>query len=453
MVSSSGAYPSLDRDYEQQRQQRELSTLFKAHLSPAFRALVRQNTDLDSPGNDVSLATCEKVPTSDPAKAKLSRDKRVNNGDFDGSVFDTNNARGVPTVNSQEIDESDIDLKGCEYELVTHFSDAREAIQASMGRSRERQRRVLALIQVGEVSHAKRLANCQRKSVQLECPELAGGCGSDDNFQLITCDSRLCPTCQDRSLGQKANQYAAVVAGWDHPSMVRLSLPKRVDPTVEDLERGIDALRGAHGSLRRRVVPANGPGWSWGEWRSKLCMVGARDLARRWQKRYVDQGRGIPFKEVVPTGFYGIDLKQGSDGSVNVHMHILADIPWVPQAALSHLWDELIAAPVVDIRRIDGRGDQDAIDAILEVVAYAAKPPEWQTVEDEVAYFQALKGSKLVQPFGELHGNTPTMPGRLCCADCGQAPRWWHYKGIVDGAYQTMSLLGSSADGDRPPPT
>lgn len=281
---------------------------------------------------------------------------------------------------------------------------------------------------------------------------MAGGCGSDDNYLLVSCDSRLCPECQDRVMGQKANQYGVVVAGWEHPTMLRLSLPKRVEPTEEAISRAVDALRGAHGSLRRRVIPADGPGWSWQEWKAKLCMVGARDLARRWQKRYVEQGKGIPFKEVVPTGFYGIDLKQGEDGSVYVHMHVLADIPWLPQAALSHLWDELIAAPVVDIRRVDGRGPEDAINAAMEVVAYAAKPPDWETIEGEVAYYQAMKGSKLVQPFGELHGNTPVMPGRLCCADCGEIPPWWNYIGIVNGAYQTMHLMGASADGDRPPP-
>lgn len=403
----------LSADYDAENEAAQMATLFKAHLSPAFSALVRIRAGLDPPGTAPSLATCEKVPTSDP---DLARER--------------------PT----------------EYRLVERVTAAREAIQAALGRSRERQRKVLALIQAGEPAHAKRLANCMRKSVQLECPTMAGGCGSDDNYQLITCDSRLCEPCQRRRMGQKASQYAGEVAGWDHPTMIRLSLPKRVEPTEEEIGKAVGALRGAHGRLRRRVVPPDGPGWSWADWKGKLCMVGARETARRWQKRYVSQGRGIPFDEVVRTGFYGIDIKQGNDGSLNVHMHVLADAPWIPQAALSNLWDDLIAAPVVDVRRIDGRDDQDAEAAVMEVVAYAAKPPEWQTVEGEVQYLKALKGSKLVQPFGELHGNTPDLLGRLCCADCEQAPRWWNYVGVVRGAYQTMALEGSSADGDRPPP-
>ena len=80
------------------------------------------------------------------------------------------------------------------------------------------------------------------------------------------------------------------------------------------------------------------------------------------------------------------------------------------------------------------------------------KPPEFATVGDEVEYLTALKGSWLVQPFGSLHGNTPRIHGLLRCSSCECAPRWWTYKGLVDGGHDNMEVTGSSADGDRPPP-
>jgi len=332
-------------------------------------------------------------------------------------------------------------------EELGYVPDSLEAIQASKGRSRERQRKVLELIRQGEVAHAKRLATCKRKSVELECPDEfgAGGCGAT-NYVPVHCDSRLCPDCMNRRMGEKAGQYLPVVENWDHPVMMRLSLDRRVDP--DDLERAVDALRGAHGRLRRRVVQTDGE--TWRRWKSVLHARGERELARRWQKRYVNQGKGIPFKEIVSAGFYGIDIKQGDDGTLNVHMHILADCPYLPQAKLSELWDDLVDAPVVDIRRIDTEGESDAESALMEVIGYAAKAPEWDDIEDQVAYFETLKGSKLVQPFGELHGNTPEVLSHLLCGECGMEPKWWNYRGTVDGRYNTVEVV--TGRGDRPPP-
>lgn len=358
----------------------------------------------------LSLATCEKVPRISEAAGP--------SGDY---------------IESRD------DLR--------HVPAALEALDASIGRDRERQEKVIELIEAGEVSHAKRFAECRRKSVQLRCSDEKwwyGGCGSSENYVPISCDSRLCPDCMNRKMGRVASRYAPVVADWNHPTMLRLSLHRRFEP--DELERAVDALRGAHGRLRSRKVPPNGDGWSWSEWKRSLRTIGRTDLARRWQKRYVDQGKWIPVDEIIPTGFYGIDIKQGDDGTLNVHMHVLADVPWFPQAALSSVWGELTAAPVVDVRRVDG-GEESAV---MEVIGYAAKPPEFQSVGDEVQYLQTLKGSKLVQPFGDLHSNTPTAAADLICAECGESPMQWEYEGVVDGEISTVEI--ATSDGDRPPP-
>lgn len=406
----------------------DVAAAFRAHTSPAFEAAALLAADTPEGGTQSYLATCEKVPTSDKEKAE----------------------------NRPE-----------EYELVEQVTDAREALQSCIGRSRERERTVLALIDAGEVAHAKRVAQCCRKSVQLEC----GHCESGENYVPMHCDSRLCPECSKRQMGLKAEKYRPAVESFEHPTMMRLSLPNRVEP--ERLQTAIDALRGAFGRLRRRVIPPEGESvvedddggthrkrWVWADdggepadfyWKARLLQAGERRLAKRLEMKYVKQGKGIPFEEIVPSGVYGIDAKQGEDGTLNVHAHVIADCAFLPQAALASEWAEITNAPAVDIRRVQERGEQGAESALMEVVGYAAKPPEFQTKEQEVEYLTALKGSNLIQPFGELHGNTPAAEGILRCTDCEEAPAEWFYLGVVDERVSTAQA-GAAPDGDRPPP-
>jgi hypothetical protein len=217
----------------------------------------------------------------------------------------------------------------------------------------------------------------------------------------------------------------------------------------ERVETAVDALRGAFGRLRRRKIQTDGD--TFRKWMSALRAVGERRLAKRLEVERRN-GRGVPFEEIVRSGFYGIDIKQGEDGTLNVHMHVLADVPYLPQAVLSDLWDDVIGAPVVDIRRVEQRGESDEETALMEVVGYAAKAPEYESVDDEVEYLKALKGSKLIQPFGDLHGNTPETHALLFCCTCERTPREWAYLGTVDGRYETVGV-GSAPDGDRPPPS
>ena len=384
------------------------------------RRLERTLTDRAESSSDgeptVSLANCEKVPI--PADA------------------DSESADGGSDRSSEpDYAETISDLE--------HISDATEALQASVSRSRERQEKVLGLIEAGEVAHAKRLALCGRRSVQLEC----GRCASDENYVPVTCGSRLCEDCMNEKMGRVAGQYLPVVKGWDHPTMLRLSLPNRVEP--ERVETAVDALRGAFGRLRRRKVQVDDGTFK--KWMGAMRALGERKLAKRWEMER-KQGRGIPMDEIMRSGFYGIDIKQGDDGTLNVHLHVLADIPYLPQSVLSDLWDELVDAPVVDIRRVEQRGDNDEESALLEVIGYAAKAPEYESVDDEVAYYEALKGSKLIQPFGDLHGNTPDAGLPMYCCTCEESPSQWLYQGVVnDGGTCTVGV-GSPPDGDRPPP-
>jgi hypothetical protein len=418
----------------------------------------------DQAGTSLSVPTCEKVPTSPRPAIPEQVARKLAENPVARDTFLMCYRRGVGDAAIEELAEA-----------AVAGADAADALQAVMGRDDEREAHVVELCRSGEVAHAKRLATCGRQSVQLECPELGGGCGHEDNYVPISCDSILCPDCGSRRQGQAVERFGGVVEEWDAPTMLRFSLPERVDATEEEIGTAVDRLRDAFGKLRRRVIPTEGEHqgkrWVWendgGEpadayWKQSLRAEATRRAKHhgdtslfgrinRWEREYVEEGRGIPMDELLRSGIYGIDAKQGDDGTVNVHAHAIGEVPYIPQPALSAVWDDLTDAPVVDVRRVEERGEKGRETALMETVGYAAKPPEYRTTEAAVEYLKALKGSKLIQPFGELHGNTPDDSGELRCERCENTPSWWNYKGVVDERIDNMGKDWEE-DGDRPPP-
>ena len=424
---NSTAQASIEDGHAERRVSAELGELFRAHTSPIFHRLAKQAAGIspeatqEGSGSVPSVHHCEQLPTS--------------------------------PQNPQT--ESDYPLT---IEEAGHVSPATEALQAGIARQPSRQEKIQRLVEVGEAPHAKRLALCQRQSVQLRCPHMAGGCGCEDNFIPTSCDSRLCPTCMYRRMGRAIEKYEDLVEGMDHPTLLTLTIEN-----VEDLARGKEAVQGAFGRLRRRVIPSEGEQgtkrWVWRRdggapaddyWKSALTGARQHDLARDLQTRYVDEGRGIPFDELVEGGFYGIDIKEQEPGRYHVHLHAILDAAYIPQPALSSVWEDLTGASVVDVRGIDERGEQDAESALAEVVGYVCKPPAFETVDAKVEYLTALKGARLVQPFGSVHGNTPNVSGLLRCSNCERAPMYWDYLGFTDGHYDTMTTTAPQED--RPPP-
>ena len=424
-MSVESTQAALDAPHGARRADADLASLFRAHCSPTFHRLVRQSLALDPPEVGSSVHSCEQLPTSDLIPP--------------------------PSGDSEE-----------ELEPAERLTRATSALRAGIGRSRARQRKIVELVMAGEVAHAERFATCMRHSVQLECPQMAGGCGSEDNFVPVTCDSRLCPACMNRRMGRAIQKYRLPVSSFDHPALLTLTIENTPDPAT-----GKEAVQDAFGKLRRRVIPASGEversdgeggtrtvRWVWktgddgGEpadfyWKSALCAAGRYDLARRLQKHYVDQGRGIPFTELIPGGLYGIDIKQQDRERYHVHVHALCEMPFVPQAALASVWEDITGATVMDVRRKKGM--------LAETVGYVCKAPEFESVEAEVEYLVALKGSRLMQPFGSLHGNVGGVPSLLQCSVCECAPQFWNYLGLVDEAYDNMTLA-TPHEGDRPPP-
>jgi hypothetical protein len=350
--------------------------------------------------------------------------------------------------------------------LATSSMDAPEVMYQLLEREdNERIERALALLEAGEVSAAKRFATCNQQSVQLECPDEfgAGGCGCEENYTPITCDHLLCPECGKRRMGQAVEKYLPAVKSWDAPTFYTFTIENVSDPA-----KGAEAVKGAFGRLRQRTLPPAGETerqgsvkrWAWandgGEpanlWKSRLLDHGRHDLVRRMQKKYVADGRRIPWKELVSGGFYGVDVKQKGPDEFNVHLHVLADAAYIPQAVLSSVWEDLTGAPVVDVRRIYDRGSGSLEAAVVETIAYSVKAPEFEEVEDAAEFAASMKGKRLVQPFGSLHGNTPRVESQLLCSECEMTPNWWNYLGVVDEHRDNMgSVNDGESTGDDPP--
>ena len=190
---------SIEDSHTERRASNELGELFGAHSSPIFYRLAQQAAGIDSPqedpGSQSSVLHCEQLPTS-PENQRTVRQYPL-------------------TI-----------------EEAGYVSPATEALQAGISRSPDRQRKIQRLVEVGEVPHAKCLALCQRQSVQLRCPHMAGGCGCEGNYVPTSCDSRLCSTCMRRRMGRAIEKYRGLVESMDHLTLLTLTIEN-----VSDLAR------------------------------------------------------------------------------------------------------------------------------------------------------------------------------------------------------------------------
>lgn len=431
----------------------------------------------DPPEVPPSVPTCEQLHTpGETADREADTADRENEEPTTGRVDLTPHERHAVEVALQvgveEIEEA--------VDLVRSADRAPQVLYALLERGEEEGRRrshALELLRAGDASGAARLAKCGQESVQLECPDEpgAGGCGHDQNYLPITCDHPLCPDCSKRRVGHAIEKYTAAVQGWENPVFGTFTIEN-----VEDPAEGKGRVQRAMRKLRRRGIPTSGETggtdgrpvkrWRWDGveeagpdtelWKRELLGRGKRDLARRLESRYVQYeyeditgthvGRRIPFDEVVRAGIVGYDVKQVAPDEFNVHAHTLMDCPYIPQAALAAVWEDITGAPVVDVRAVYGRDGETIESAVAETVAYACKPPEFEDPTDAAEFAVETKGQRMVQPFGDLHGNVPDLGDSLLCERCENTPNWWNY---VDVVAERMETVGSvhSEGADRPP--
>jgi hypothetical protein len=422
----------------------------------------------DSPEVPPSLATCEQLPTlggpAGTAAETAEQESALTAGRVDLAPHERDAVSVALRLGVEDVQDA--------VDLVRSDERAADTLYALLERDDDdRRAHALALLDEGEAGGARRLAQCGRQSVQLECPDEpgAGGCGHDGNYMPITCDHPLCPDCAGRRIGHAVEKYTNAVQGWEQPTFYTFTVPNVADPAA-----GKERVQRAFAKLRRRGIPSSGSTerggetkrWAWaddgpGGWKAELLGNGQHDLVRDLQRRFVRyeweditgtrRGRRVPWSELVRGGFYGVDVKQKGPEEYNVHLHVLADAAYIPQAALSSVWEDITGdAPVVDVRRIYSRDGDSIESAVAETVAYACKPPEFEEPEDAAAFAAETKGQRMIQPFGTLHGNVPDRPPSLLCERCERTPEWWTYLGVVDERIETVGSV-HGADGDRPP--
>lgn len=436
-----------------------------------YGAILAYDRSDETPERAPSLDNCDRSRGSDAVGRFSESDlSGVNLGPVEQDALNA-----VLRLGIEDVDEA--------VRLIAGGGDRLEAVWAALGRGEDRQEKVIELLRRDLPGKAKRLALCRRKSAQLECPDdfAAQGCGSDDNYVPARCGLRICPGCATANKAEKLERYASVVEDMDQPTMLGLTIEN-----VDDFSRGVDFITDKFARLRDRTIPTSGEvvrrkdgeriekSWCWsigGEgaasipWKSYLLENGRHGLARHLQRHYVNaeyenitgthRGKNIPFMELVDGGIYAVDIKaeKAADGDgYNVHLHAIVDMAYVPQAALSAVWEDLTGSPVVDVRRIYERGEDSAKDALMETIGYALKEPGFDDVSDEVDYLEALEGRAMVHPFGSLHGNIPDVVTRLVCSNCENTPMYWNYLGLVDGEHDNMGCV-HGVDGDRPPPS
>jgi hypothetical protein len=455
-------------DTSQQRRYQRLLTEFYS----AYRAY---SANPATPENPPSLDNCECSPTPVGTGGTGGEVQDAGEGGVALEELTDNQCALLPLVFRIGVDDVDRAAR-----IVENPYAAGPVLHRAIEReSQERQETALALLEAGEHSHARRLVSCGQTSVQLQC----GCCESDENYIPTTCDSPLCPECRDRRTGQNIAKYRSAVRGMETPVHLTLTKKNYADP-VTGREEMIEDL----GKLRRKTIPFEGEtvretedgetvrkSWSWWDgadvedfegdheqWKVKLQAQGRHDLVRRLQREYVNYeytnitgthvGRNIPFDELHDGGLYGVDIKQQEAFRYHIHAHVVIDLAYVPQAALAAAWKDVTdGACVVDVRSIYDRGERDDVaEALAETVGYAVKPPEFESLEDEVEYVTAAKGSPTVHPFGKLHGNAGEVDG-LICANCEIEPVEWRYLGTVDERRDTVGKAWDTDRGKDPP--
>lgn len=459
------------------------------HLSvPFYGALCAFDRALRQGEVDPSFTTWEQLHSRDAvpgfSSGSLSQGDSASSGPasrvrVDGLGMDDNQAFGLEMAFACGVEDVDRAM-----DLATRSIDVPSILSKALERSDERRQKILRLIEADEFGQARALATCGQMSLQLGCPEHGGGCGCEENYVPVSCDCRLCPDCMNDRIGELVEQYTQPALGWSNPVFGTFTIENVTAPTAEELERAVDGITGAFGRLRRRTIPFEGEvtretddgervtkRWVWANdggrpandyWRQALDRRGHGDRADRLEAEYVEaeyqqfggiqRGKNIPFGELVDAGIYSVDIKQVDTDEFNIHLHTLWDGAYIPQPALSKVWEDLTGDPVVDVRRVYDRDGDGLQEAVKEVVAYACKTPEFESVEDEVNYVQALKGKRMVQTFGELHGEVPDLEPSLLCSECGGMPAWWDYLGTVDERIDNMgSIHDGESTGNDPP--
>jgi len=144
----------------------------------------------------------------------------------------------------------------------------------------------------------------------------------------------------------------------------------------------------------------------------------------------------------VRGGIYTIEVENIGNGW-HIHAHVVMDSLFIPQEFLSAQWHDITGdSYIVDIR--EAWSPRGALSYILK---YLTKEPK--LLEDlKPVYNQALKGVRLIQPFGVLYAAWTIERCAHSCPDCGGTT--WR----IEAVFVTwISAVPAQPDvvGSRPP--
>lgn len=282
------------------------------------------------------------------------------------------------------------------------------------------------------------------------------------------CDFALCPWCQHRRSDKARRKLDRVVGLLQEPKLLTLS-----PPNLAELTSGaVGALGGVFTKLTRRAVfkevrggirsietTLGRNGWNLhlhalmdSPWIAHYPQTDIKPVGGEWVFR-ADNGFGRSgWVPVVPEGgFVGWAVVKKHPGLAREFTAVCQKYPELRSLRLDFNLDNPDHWYFIDIRQADSYG------AVSEVVKYIAKGSEIVKggAAAVVDYLKAIKGRRMIQPFGNLYGvdvegeeeeEPPEAPGECPYEDCpSPAKHEWEFVGFgpSDWALERDSRTGS----------
>jgi hypothetical protein len=85
----------------------------------------------------------------------------------------------------------------------------------------------------------------------------------------------------------------------------------------------------------------------------------------------------------------------------HVHLHILANIRWLPAGILSCRWGELVGQDFAIVKVKDARC-HEYLNEVTKYVVKASEMAAWEA-QEIASFINAIKGVKFFAPFGSLY--------------------------------------------------
>lgn len=173
-----------------------------------------------------------------------------------------------------------------------------------------------------------------------------------------------------------------------------------------------------------------------------LTLKNGPDLAERRQllKTSISKlRRQQRYKDVFFGGIIVEEHVNKGETGWNSHAHLIIEGRYIDQKQLSADWALLTDSPIVDIRAIT-----DPITVLRYVLKYLTKSPEIDTQEHRDEYNTALKGKRLVQPFGAWYGKVKVEKKPYLCDECGLSA-WrieWDLMPLVQQWFESLQTRG-----------